>query len=68
MTLSKHTGTIYEIVLVTIEGSTCNVLVGRRHAQFDCDLGSYIIDDITGYLLLPLDSFADTHPLPVYEV
>jgi len=57
-----------EIVLVNVEGSTCNVLIGRRHAQFDCDLGSYVVDDITEFLLCPLDSFADNYPLPVYEV
>lgn len=57
-----------EIVLVNVEGSTCNLLIGRRHAQFDCDLGSYVVDDITEFLLCSLDSFADIYPLPVYKV
>ena len=44
------------------------MLIGKRHAHFDCDLGSYVVDDITEFLLCSLYSFADNYPLPVYEV
>jgi hypothetical protein len=55
-----------EIVFLAMSDDGLQCIVRKRIGQFDCDIGCYMLNDVTEICCVLLCSFADYYPLPVY--